>query len=277
MPWSVKDVDSHKKGLSPSQKRKWVRVANGVLKDCQASGGGKSCEGKAIRIANSQFEEDTDGRHMLKERKERKMKQKIPRSALALNQYGCFARVDGGEDDKAVKLDMTIYSGKIMKGHWWWGNLALDLDGMETPKSKYPILENHMSARKIGFSGKPLVTKDKSLKLDPDTVTFVETEESLEFQKLSRAGFPYESSLYGQPFSIERVEEGTSVDVNGYKFRGPGVLLSLLLTARTVPEIRKSLTLAIHSIEKQFGKEYPGEQYLAEMDIQGSLCLCVWD
>jgi uncharacterized protein YdaT len=36
MPWTVKDVDSKKKGLTPAQKKKWVKIANGVLKDCQA-------------------------------------------------------------------------------------------------------------------------------------------------------------------------------------------------------------------------------------------------
>lgn len=47
MPWSVKDVDRHKKGLSQDQKVKWVRVANSVLRDSED-------EGKAIRIANKQ-------------------------------------------------------------------------------------------------------------------------------------------------------------------------------------------------------------------------------
>jgi len=52
MPWSVGDVDHHKKGLTAAQKAKWVRVANGVLKDCLAKKG-KDCDAKSIRIANS--------------------------------------------------------------------------------------------------------------------------------------------------------------------------------------------------------------------------------
>lgn len=47
MPWSVKDVDKHKKGLSQDQKVKWVRVANKVLKDSDD-------ESQAIKVANSQ-------------------------------------------------------------------------------------------------------------------------------------------------------------------------------------------------------------------------------
>ncbi len=74
MPWTVKDVDRHKKGLTPTQKKKWVSIANGVLKSCKAKGG-KGCEGKAIRIANSKFEEKIMDNIESKE---------IPRGALCL-------------------------------------------------------------------------------------------------------------------------------------------------------------------------------------------------
>ena len=46
MPWSVNDVDRHKKGLTPAEKKKWVKIANAVLR---SSGD----EGRAIRIANA--------------------------------------------------------------------------------------------------------------------------------------------------------------------------------------------------------------------------------
>lgn len=52
MPWTVADVDKHKKGLSAAQKRKWVKIANAVLKDCQEMNA-SDCDAKAIRIANS--------------------------------------------------------------------------------------------------------------------------------------------------------------------------------------------------------------------------------
>ena len=54
MPWTVTDVDSHKKDLTPRQKRVWVRVANDALRRCMADGGSQStCEGRAIRMANA--------------------------------------------------------------------------------------------------------------------------------------------------------------------------------------------------------------------------------
>jgi uncharacterized protein YdaT len=54
MPWTVADVDSKKKGLTPAQKTKWVAIANGILADCKKKGG-KDCEASAIKIANSKF------------------------------------------------------------------------------------------------------------------------------------------------------------------------------------------------------------------------------
>jgi len=52
MPWTVGDVESKIKGLTPSQKKNWVKIANSALKTCKAKGG-SDCEGRAIRIANS--------------------------------------------------------------------------------------------------------------------------------------------------------------------------------------------------------------------------------
>lgn len=54
MPWSVKDVDEHKKGLSAEQKTRWVSIANAILKDCMETKKDEAaCAVSAIRIANS--------------------------------------------------------------------------------------------------------------------------------------------------------------------------------------------------------------------------------
>ncbi len=208
MPWTVKDVDRHKKGLTSTQKKSWVKTANKVLADCKAKKG-KDCEGKAIRIANSKFSQ---------EMKMTKEIQKIPEAALQLVQHDCFAQVTG---DEKPKLEMTIYSGKVIPNHFWWGDLAIDLDGMEFNKNKSPILESHDTSKKIAFNkGKPVI-EDYQLKFSPDKVEFVDTSEAAEFIKLSKEGFPYESSFYGIPSVVESVEAGASVQVNGFTLKGP--------------------------------------------------------
>jgi len=53
MPWTIKDVDKHKKGLTDKQKKKWVAVANSSYNKCIAAGGtDETCAPKAIKQAN---------------------------------------------------------------------------------------------------------------------------------------------------------------------------------------------------------------------------------
>jgi hypothetical protein len=53
MPWTIEDVDKHKKGLTDKQKNQWVRISNSVLKRCMDNGGDeKTCAVSAIKQAN---------------------------------------------------------------------------------------------------------------------------------------------------------------------------------------------------------------------------------
>jgi uncharacterized protein YdaT len=46
VPWTTAQVNSKKKGLAPAEKKKWVAVANNVLKRTGS-------DSSAIKIANS--------------------------------------------------------------------------------------------------------------------------------------------------------------------------------------------------------------------------------
>ena len=56
MPWSIEDVDQFKSGLTDSQKRQWVEVANSALAACLAEGK-TDCDAEAIKQANGVVEE----------------------------------------------------------------------------------------------------------------------------------------------------------------------------------------------------------------------------
>ena len=214
MPWTVKDVDSKKKGLTPAQKKKWVSIANSVLKSCKAKGG-KNCDAQAIKVANSKFEE----RAMAHE----DTGTKVPKGALRFVGEGQQAFAES-EEGKSPKMKMTVYNGKIIKDHWYWDDLAIDLDGMKFSAGKFPILENHDTRRKIAFhSGKPDIS-DNKLELYPEKVKFVDTEHSAEFIKLSGDGFPYQASMYAKPTEIQRLSKDETTDVNGFKMKGPGTV-----------------------------------------------------
>jgi arsenate reductase-like glutaredoxin family protein len=60
MPWTIKDVDKHKKGLTPASKKKWISIANSVRKKCLEDGDSEDvCDAKAIRVANSKVQNNT--------------------------------------------------------------------------------------------------------------------------------------------------------------------------------------------------------------------------
>jgi hypothetical protein len=209
MPWTASDAKRFKKGLTSAQAKKWAKIANGALKSCQKKGG-KNCEASAIRIANSKFQQ-SEG-IIMEEQK-----------ALRFIEEGCHAHVElAAEGDKKAtpKLNMVAYSGGIIKGHWYWDNLAIDLDGIQFKQSKYPVLENHSTDRKVAVIGKPVI-EDGKLKA-PENAKFLPTEASEEFQQLSVEGFPYQSSIYAKPSNVERLEEGAVAKVNGFTMKGPG-------------------------------------------------------
>lgn len=150
-------------------------------------------------------------------------KVKLNKNSMVFVDEGCSASVKLTEGDSAPIFEMDAYSGGIIKDHWYWGNLAIDLAGMSFPKNKAPILEDHFTEKKIGFSSK-MTIEDHKLVVKNEHMTFIDTPESLAFRANSAAGFPYEASIYAKPTSIERVEEDQEVEVNGYTFKGPGTI-----------------------------------------------------
>jgi len=147
---------------------------------------------------------------------------KVPKGALRFvdtSDNVCAFAIDDGD---AKKLKMTAYSGGVIKNHWYWGNLAIDLSGMKIPSGKFPILEDHNTGKKIAFTKKPALSD--SLVIDPENTQFVSTPESEEFQRLSAEGFPYQASIYAPPAQIQRLGEDETAEVNGYTFKGPGTI-----------------------------------------------------
>lgn len=150
----------------------------------------------------------------------------VPKGAMQLIDKGCCAEtvfVKDAEGNETSKMNMTVYSGGVIKNHWYWDDLVIDLEGGKFSKPKYPVLEDHDTSRKIAFSGKPIVI-DGKLNLSPDNTVFVDTDVSKEFQTLSKQGFPFQSSLRGKPTRVERIEEGASTQVNGFTLKGPGTV-----------------------------------------------------
>lgn len=206
MKFSLTDVAEYQLGwLSNAQQKKWVQFANEAYEVSEAKTEELKIE-EAVSAANT------------------KLSSSVPTTALMFANEEIKLQVGKDEKDNEVaQLDMVGYSGGIIKDHFWWGDLAIDLEGVQFKANKFPILENHDTDRKLAFTGKPLVT-EKGIIADPKTTVFLDNEYSNEFIKNSKTGFPYQSSIYVVPLSIERLEKDASVEVNGFTMKGPGTV-----------------------------------------------------
>jgi hypothetical protein len=146
---------------------------------------------------------------------------KIPKKALCFEAPEISIQLSETEEPK---MNMVGYSGGVIKKHWYWGDLAIDLDGVKFTKAKYPILENHWTDQKIAFTSK-LKKEDGKLVVDPDATTFLDTKYAQEFIANSKKGFPYQASISIEPSRVQRLGEKEEAEVNGFKLKGPGSII----------------------------------------------------
>lgn len=125
-------------------------------------------------------------------------------------------------ENETPQLNMTIYSGGLIKNHWFWDDLILDLSGIVLPQNKYPIFQDHDWDLIIAHTQKPIV--DKNLRVDPNKTVFHSTPESEKFRTVSAEGFPYQASAGVRPLNIERIKPGATAEANGIKLKGPGTI-----------------------------------------------------
>jgi len=128
----------------------------------------------------------------------------------------CFAE---SSDDERGTFKIVAYSGGIIRGHWWWGNLAFDLKGLKFAKKKTPVLQEHLGNIRLGFSTR----QDIDEKVIVEGI-FLSNPAAQELKQDIKDGFPMEASMLLPPEIIEYVKEGSSVEVNGRTLKGPGAV-----------------------------------------------------
>ena len=124
-----------------------------------------------------------------------------------------------GKGKVTGSLSMVAYSGGKIKAHPYWGDLAINLEGMKLNKDKYPILENHDVSKKVGFVERGQIQKNGNLRVRSGVI--LDTPSGQEFSRLSKDGYPWQSSIYAKPSVIEKISEGEKVSLNGNEFSGP--------------------------------------------------------
>ena len=123
------------------------------------------------------------------------------------------------DNDSRPKFRMVANSGGVIENHPYWGNFAIDLDGLKVGRNRKPALRDHDSQRIVGWTHSFEKT-DAGLVAEG---SFTEaTEDGREVLSMLRDGFPWQASVYVPPKRVQRLAEGERAEVNGHQITGPG-------------------------------------------------------
>lgn len=111
------------------------------------------------------------------------------------------------------------YSGKMIKGHPFWGDLIFDVSSMKS-KPKIPILFNHDMEKIVG-SGKLTFTNEVKVSGNISSVT--EHGKYL-YELIKGEGFPMQESVYIEPETIRNLQKNETMTVNGQEVSGPATI-----------------------------------------------------
>ena len=150
-------------------------------------------------------------------------KKQIPAAAFRFNAGEVALEVDG--DPLSTRVSLLARSTQPIE-HWYWGRVVHDLAGVQVAKEKLPIDYAHKADEVIGFLDSFNVDEG-GLRTEGQLVVFNDDDRAAEVAYKSAQGVPYEASINfgGDGIKLEQVDEGASVEVNGYQFEGPGVVV----------------------------------------------------
>jgi len=142
-----------------------------------------------------------------------------PVNACIFNDNAEVTFAKGDDDKKGNNFRIVGYTGVVMKGHWFWGNVAFDLEGMKFAKKRTPVLAEHFKDVRIGFTTSQKIS-DQVIVEGP----FLDNDDAQKLKADMEKGFPMEASLLVPPSIVEHIKDGESVKVNGHTLKGPGAV-----------------------------------------------------
>lgn len=152
-----------------------------------------------------------------------KKTKRIPEAAMTfrLAENAEIELVDKVEEGGGAEARFRIQalSGKPIMGHWFWGNLAIELTGIQG-KNRVPVLVDHDVSMRVGVSDQREIDPKHGLMMHGKFLA--NSALAAQVRNESKDGFPWEASVRLMPTKIERVGDGVEAEVNGQKFRGPG-------------------------------------------------------
>ena len=145
----------------------------------------------------------------------------MPKTEEKQNQY-CFQlgqlNVDAQEDGKKKRTFSGVaYSGEVITDHWYWKQVIFDLDSMQI-KGRIPALLEHSSGQRAGAIESHAISYESGLTVSG---ILLSNEFGAQVASDSDDGFPWQMSVRIEPSSIDEIQAGNTVTVNGKLLHGP--------------------------------------------------------
>lgn len=119
--------------------------------------------------------------------------------------------------DGPQRFTMLANSGKPIRDHAWFGSLGINLQGVRWT-GKVPVLLDHDTTKRIGVAEALSVT-DNGLEA---TGKFLRNADAQAVLQDSKAGFPWQASVYLKASKVLEIAAGEEHVVNGHTMTGPG-------------------------------------------------------
>lgn len=143
------------------------------------------------------------------------MPDSLPKSAFIFESLPVAPSRDGARDGFR-QFQGTVYSGLPIRDHAFWDAVIIDISSTQAAE-KLPVLMEHDRAKRAGFAA--IALTDHKITISEGTL--LNNEHGRAVAEESDAGFPWQMSMHVSPGSLEEVEPGTAVTVNGQTLQGP--------------------------------------------------------
>jgi hypothetical protein len=148
----------------------------------------------------------------------------VPATALRFAEIP-FQLAAGETKDGKTPIQMRARSGQPVN-HWYWGKIVHDMAGFKAAKPTIPVDYCHNDREVLGFLNQFKATND-GLDVGGELVSFQPTDRVAEVTHKSRAGIPYEASIFfdRESMTLEEVGPMAQATVNGYQLQGPALIV----------------------------------------------------
>jgi hypothetical protein len=145
----------------------------------------------------------------------------MPKTEEMQNQYRFQLgqlNVDAQEEGKKKRTFSGVaYSGEVITDHWYWKQVIFDLDSMQI-KGRIPALLEHSSYQRAGAIENHSISHESGLTVSG---ILLSNEFGTQVATDSDDGFPWQMSVRIEPASIDEIQAGNTVTVNGKLLHGP--------------------------------------------------------